>query len=313
MTEGFVCPLVMGIVNVTPDSFSGDGVMASRAQSAQSAQSAKDTQGANGVTFVDQAVLDQAVAQAMRMLDEGADLLDIGGESSRPGFTPVSADEEIRRIEPVVRALRKAGVRAPISVDTTKPEVACAALRAGADIVNDISGDNVDPALFSLVRESSARLVLMHNGAVNGLVSRDDRLGGMYLAQAQDHLQARTIVERVLTGLKGMVERALAAGIAPERLILDPGLGFGKTVEENLCLLHALDRIVALGLPVLAGPSRKSFIGRTLDLPVSDRLEGTAACVAVCVLRGAAMVRVHDVKAMARVVRMTHAIAASFR
>jgi dihydropteroate synthase len=278
-------PLVMGVLNVTPDSFSGDGVM-------------KD-----GVD-----VLAVALARAEQMIRDGADILDVGGESSRPGFEPVNAKEEIRRVVPVIEALRLRFAHVPVSVDTTKPAVAEAALDAGVCIINDISGERQDRAMLELAAHRGAYLVLMHNGSEVDAVVSDARLGGMYEACA-----SHDIVADVRCQLTEQAERALATGVKRERILLDPGLGFGKTVEQNLRLINEMDKLVALGFPVLAGPSRKSFIGRTLDTLVGERLEGTAAVVAACVMRGAAVLRVHDVKEMARVVKMTAAIAQSSR
>ncbi|MDD5586995.1 MAG: dihydropteroate synthase [Alphaproteobacteria bacterium] len=275
-------PLIMGILNVTPDSFSGDGLMA-------------------GKEFVG-----AALRRAETMIAEGASILDVGGESSRPGSVPVSAEEEIRRTVPIIEAIRKRFPAVPVSVDTVKPEVAAAALAADASMINDISGARQDPAMRKLAAERGAYLVLMHNGSEANAVTQDARLGTMYEAKPSGD-----VVGDVHNELSDLAERAMNAGVAQNRIILDPGLGFGKTVEQNLRLINELDKLKALGFPVLAGPSRKSFIGRVLDLPVNDRLEGTAVAVAACVLRGANILRVHDVKAMARVAKMTAAIAGS--
>ncbi|NTU77588.1 MAG: dihydropteroate synthase [Alphaproteobacteria bacterium] len=273
-------PQVMGILNVTPDSFSGDGVL-------------------GAVDYVAAARI-----QAAKMIADGAALLDVGGESSRPGAFSVSAEEEIRRTAPVIAALHAVWPDVPISIDTVKPAVAAAALEAGARIINDISGSAQAPAMLDLAAKTGAYLVLMHNRAESGAVTRDARLGGAYEAPMYED-----VIDEVRWELDAMVARARKAGVAVERLILDPGLGFGKTVEQNLRLINALENVRVAGLPFLLGPSRKSFIGRTLDLPVDERLEGTAAAVTVCVMRGAAILRVHDVKAMARVVKMAAAIA----
>ncbi len=275
-------PLVMGILNITPDSFSGDGLMA------------------------EENFLDAALHQATKMAEDGAELLDIGGESSRPGSVPVSAEEEMRRVVPVIEIVRRSLPSVPLSIDTVKPEVAEAALRAGAIMINDISGARQDPAMLTLAARSGAYLSLMHNSSRPDAVESDARLGGMYEAGG-----SQDIVGDVRRHLKEQAERALSAGVAREKIILDPGLGFGKTVEQNLRLINELDRLKTLGFPLLAGPSRKSFIGRALDLPVEERLEGTAAAVAVCVMRGASILRVHDVREMARVVKMTTAISTS--
>jgi dihydropteroate synthase len=270
----------MGIVNVTPDSFSGDGLMTEN-------------------DFVA-----GALRQATYMVADGAALLDVGGESSRPGSSPVNADEEIRRTVPVIAALRQAFPAIPLSIDTVKPLVAETALKAGASIINDISGTQQDPAMRTLAAESGVYLVLMHNGSEAHAVEKDSRLGAMYEAPAYGD-----IIDDVRHQLSELAAQALAAGVKRERIIIDPGLSFGKTVEQNLRLINELDKLKTLGFPLLAGPSRKSFIGRVLDLPVEERLEGTAAAVAACVLRGADILRVHDIKAMARVVKTAAAIA----
>ena len=270
----FVRPLIMGIVNVTPDSFSGDGLLNHEA----------------------------VFAHAAQMIENGAALLDIGGESSRPGARPVGVEEEIRRTAPLLKALRAAFPATPLSIDTTKPAVARAALEAGACILNDISGFAADPAMVRLAAEYESYLVLTHNRA--GAVQADSRLGGAYEAPVYND-----IVAEVRQDLQTMTAQAQKAGIGPDRLILDPGLGFGKTVAQNLRLINEADKLSPEGLPLLLGPSRKSFIGHVLDLPPEDRLEGTAAAITVAILRGAAILRVHDVKAMSRTARMTTALA----
>lgn len=246
---------VMGVVNVTPDSFSGDGRLEPEA----------------------------AVAHGLRLVAEGADILDVGGESTRPGHQPVSAEVELSRVQPVVRRLAaSAGV--PISIDTTKLEVARAAVAAGARIVNDVWGLLRSPELANLAAESGAALVVMHN---QPQARYDDLLG------------------EVEAGLRRALEQALEAGVPRDHVIVDPGLGFGKTGDDNLVILRHLERFKALGQPLLIGPSRKAFIGRLLGgLPPEERVEGTAAAVAAAVLRGADIVRVHDVLAMTRVVRV---------
>ena len=246
---------VMGIVNVTPDSFSGDGL------------------GADA---------ESAVAQGMRMVEEGADLLDVGGESTRPGHVPVSVAEEISRTESVVRRLaRESGV--PVSIDTYKHEVAEFALAAGATILNDIWGLTRSPAIAELAARHRSGLVLMHN---------------------QDGTEyARDLMEEIKAFLSEAVARARSAGVPSERIIVDPGIGFGKTADQNWEVMRRFDELKELGQPILVGTSRKSFIGKLLDLPVDDRLEGTMATVVAAVLRGADIVRVHDVKQMTRAVR----------
>ncbi len=272
-------PVVMGIVNVTPDSFSGDGLL-------------------HASDFVE-----SAVTQAGQMIADGAGILDIGGESMRPGFDPVSADEEIRRVVPVIAAIKRKFADIPIAVDTVKSEVAEEALKVGASIVNDISALAHDPHMGVVAGRYRASVVLMHNRAAADAVRQDAKIGGQYEASAYTN-----IIEDVARDLMTQVVIALEAGIGRDKIILDPGIGFGKTLQQNLTLIAQLGKIKALGFPVLMGVSRKSFIGQTLDLPVGERLEGTAACVAVSVMQGADIIRVHDVKYMARVVRMAAAL-----
>jgi dihydropteroate synthase len=246
---------VMGIVNVTPDSFSGDGL-------------GEDREG--------------AVAQGMRMVKEGADLLDVGGESTRPGHVPVSTTEEIKRTETVVRDLALTS-GAAVSIDTYKLEVAEAAVAAGATILNDVWGLTRSPALAQLAAKHECALVLMHN---------------------QDGTEyAGDLMSEIKRFLNVAAAHAVAAGVPRERVLIDPGIGFGKTAEQNWEVMRRLAELKELGLPILIGTSRKSFIGKLLDLPVTERLEGTAATVTASVLRGADVVRVHDVAAMTRVVR----------
>ena len=276
---------VMGILNVTPDSFSGDGVL-SGALSA--------------------GLVDAAVGQALEMLDDGADIIDVGGESTRPGSTPVSAQAEMDRVVPVIRDLRRR-TSAPLSVDTDKASVAEAALDAGADMVNDVWGLRLDEDMGPLVAASGVPVVIMHNRSKPKDAAQEERLGGHYIGVQYDDLLGDIIRE-----LRSQVAHAMAAGIQRDRIIIDPGIGFGKTVQQNLRLLNHVDELRVLGLPILLGPSRKSFIGYTLDLPPEERVEGTAAAVAVGILRGGAdIVRVHDVKAIARVARMVDATMAA--
>ncbi|HEY8343534.1 MAG TPA: dihydropteroate synthase [Calditerricola sp.] len=251
--------LVMGILNVTPDSFS-DGGRYNR--------------------------LDVAVRRAVEMVEEGADVIDIGGESTRPGAVPVSLEEELERVIPVVERVARE-VDVPISVDTYKAEVARQALEAGAHLVNDVWGLKADPDMARVVAEYGAPVILMHN-------RRDPRY--------------RDLVADLVADLRESIALARAAGIPDERIILDPGIGFAKTYEQNVELMRRLDAIVALGYPVLLGTSRKSLIGRTLDLPVNERLEGTIATAILGIVQGVDMVRVHDVKAHVRACRMADAI-----
>lgn len=275
---------VMGIVNVTPDSFSGDGILAT--------EGTGDTE--EGIN--------RAVAHAEQLIADGADILDIGGESTRPGSQPISADEEQRRVLPVIERLR-ARVSIPISIDTYRAETARRALDAGADIVNDVWGLRMDAEMKHLVAQRGAPIVIMHNRSKPKDAVQSERLGGRYVGVEYQDLLADVIRE-----LRAQVELALDAGIAPEKIIVDPGIGFGKTVEQNLELLDRLGELRVLGFPMLLGPSRKGFIGFTLDLPPDQRVEGTAATITLGIERGADIVRVHDVKQIARVAKMTDAV-----
>src|ERR1700686_1725689 len=247
---------VMGIINTTPDSFSGDGVGA-------------DT--------------DRAVAQGLRMVRDGADILDVGGESTRPGHQPISAAEEIARTEAVVaRLVEETDV--PISIDSYKVEVAARAVAAGATIVNDIWGLVRSPGLAGLAAANGCALVLMPN------------------QDGTDY--AGDLMEEIKRFLRVAIDRALKAGVSRECVLIDPGIGFGKTAEQNWVVMRRLHELRELGQPMLIGTSRKSFIGKLLDLPPGERVEGTAATVTAAVLRGSDVVRVHDVREMTRVVRV---------
>ncbi len=276
---------VMGILNMTPDSFSGDGLLSP-------SPPAPLPQG-EGL----------GVMAALHFLEAGADILDIGGESTRPGSQPVGADEEKERVIPVIQAILAEFPDALISVDTYKASVAEEALKAGARIVNDVWGLRADPDLANVVAHHWSPVILMHNRSNPASVEVRERLGSAYQASEYGNL-----LEDVKRELMESVFIARRAGIPDEHIILDPGIGFGKTVAQNLELINRLDEIRSLGFPVLLGPSRKSFIGYTLDLPPDQRLEGAAAAIAVGILRGADIVRVHDVQAMVRVARMTDAI-----
>lgn len=270
---------VMGILNVTPDSFSGDGLKPG-----------------------ERGAVDRALEQARDFVAAGADILDIGGESTRPGATALSADEEKRRTLPVIESIAEALPDAVISIDTFKTPVAEAALDAGAHIINDVWGLRADPDLGALAAMRGAPVILMHNRSRPGGVVVD-RLGGSYVGSDYRHL-----LDDVAAELDALAAGALAAGVPRDQIVLDPGIGFGKTIEQNMALINYLDRIRALGYPVLSGPSRKSFIGRVLDLPVEERVEGTAAAIVLSIVRGADIVRVHDVRTMTRVARMTDAM-----
>ena len=246
----------MGIINVTPDSFSGDGVGSD---------------------------LERAVAQGLRMVRDGADMLDVGGESTRPGHQPIAAGEEIERTDRVVARLARES-EVPISIDTYKLEVAEAGVAAGATILNDIWGLTRSPALAELAAAGRCALVLMHN-----------QDGTEYAGDLMDEIKAF---------LRKSIDRALKAGVPRERVLIDPGIGFGKTAEQNWVVMRRLQELRELDQPILIGTSRKSFIGKLLDLPVDQRMEGTAATVTAAVLRGADVVRVHDVREMTRVARV---------
>jgi dihydropteroate synthase len=254
---------VMGILNVTPDSFSGDGLLV-----------AEDAVAA-------------AVAQAVEMAGEGADLLDIGGESTRPGYATVAEDEELRRTIPVVRAVRAALPSMPLTIDTTKPAVAEAALDAGANAINDIWGVGEGDALAKAAAGREVPLIVMHNRAEPRY---DD------------------VVKDVIDDLRTAIERAVRAGVPRANLIVDPGIGFGKTAGHNLELLRRLGELRVLDRPILLGTSRKSTLGKVLDLPADQRLEATLATTALGVAAGVDIVRVHDVLENVRAARMADAI-----
>ena len=279
---------VMGIINVTPDSFSGDGLMAARLGK-------KELQS-------DEHWVAAAIEQARDFLDAGVDILDVGGESTRPGALPVSKAEELARVIPVIRALREQG-NAIISVDTYRASVAQAALDAGADLVNDVWGLHADPQIARVIGRYRVPVILMHNRSSWAHAEIKERLGGRYVGMPYQNL-----LEDICRELMESVAQAHAAGIPDDHIVLDPGIGFGKTVEQNLELIDRLGEIRDLGYPVLVGPSRKSFIGYTLDLPPDQRLEGTAAAVAISIVRGADLVRIHDVATISRVVKMSDAI-----
>ncbi len=250
---------LMGVINVTPDSFSGDGVSHD---------------------------IEATVAQAKRFAADGADILDIGGESTRPQANPVSVDEELRRVIPVIERL--AGeVTLPLSIDTYKWEVARRALSSGARMLNDIWGLKHDSRLAELAAEWEVPIILMSN-------QRD--------ANCPD------IITEVISSLRKSITLAMELGVAWQNIIIDPGVGFGKTLEQNLEIVRRLDELKSLGRPLLIGTSRKSMIGLVLDLPFDQRLEGTAATVSIAIARGADIVRVHDVRQMARVCQMSDAI-----
>jgi dihydropteroate synthase len=269
---------VMGIVNSTPDSFSGDGLRKND----------------NWV--------ESAVEMASHMASVGADVIDIGGESTRPGSSPISQQEELERVIPVIEAVRQI-VDLPISIDTYRASVAEAALSAGANWVNDVWGFRMDSDMAAVVANSSCPVIVMHNRSKPKNVEQANRLGGHYVGLIYDDL-----IKDVIQELSQSIDLAFQHGISSSQIIIDPGIGFGKTIEQNLQLIDNLDQLNELGFPMLVGTSRKSFIGYTLNLPPDQRLEGTAATISIAIDRGADIVRVHDVEAMIRVARMTDQI-----
>jgi dihydropteroate synthase len=257
---------IMGILNVTPDSFSDGGRFFS---------------------------LEQATDQGMRMVDEGADIIDVGGESTRPGSDPVGLDEELSRVIPVIEALAKKN-NIPISIDTYKAKVAQRALDAGAEMINDISALRFDPRMKEIASEYKVPLALMHILGTPKNMQKDPFYQDV-IAEIKDYLQES-------------IQMAEDAGIEKSRLIIDPGIGFGKRLEDNLNILKNLKRFSILGCPILVGCSRKTFIGKILDLPMDERLEGSLAALAVAVVNGANLVRVHDVKESKRVAHLVDAV-----
>jgi dihydropteroate synthase len=258
---------IMGILNVTPDSFSDAGLHFDTAA---------------------------AVERALRMVDEGADIIDIGGESTRPGADPLPPEEELRRVLPVFEALSNR-ISIPLSVDTYKAEIAGRAIEAGASMINDISGARFDPAMPKVAAESNVPIVLMH---IKG-TPRNMQSNPVYAA----------LIPEVIEYLEGSIKKVLDAGVRENMIIIDPGIGFGKTFGHNLTILKNLSEFAALGKPLLVGPSRKAFLGRLLGgAPPHERIEGTAAAVAISIMNGANILRVHDVKEMARVARVADAI-----
>lgn len=269
-------PVVFGILNVTPDSFSDGGLHAS---------------------------VEAAVVHALRMIADGAAVIDIGGESTRPGAVAVDADEEIARVVPVVRALLDATPSALISIDTSKAAVARAALEAGAAIVNDVSAFRIDPSLAEVVASSGAGVVLMHSR------------GGVADMASYTHAEYGDVVADVRSSLCDVIRTANAAGITKDRIVIDPGLGFSKRTEHSVELLARLDEITSLGYPVLVGPSRKRFVGElsgggagSAAAPVSHRIDGTVAACCVALMKGARLFRVHDVANVSRGIAVAEAV-----
>jgi dihydropteroate synthase len=270
---------IMGIINVTPDSFSGDGLLKQ------------------------QDFVGKALEQARRFKAAGVHILDIGAESTRPGAEPVGQEEELERLLPVIQALVSEHLETPLSLDTYKAQVAEAGLKAGVNWINDIWGLKADPRMAGIVHKYQAPVILMHNRSQPANPELVIKLSSYPLGTDYQDL-----IQDVGNELLQSVALAHTAGIPDDLIILDPGIGFGKTVEQNMELIARLDEIRALGYPVLLGLSRKSFIGKTLDLPPDQRLEGTLAAVGVGILRGADIIRVHDVEATVRFSRMMDAI-----
>ena len=267
---------VMGILNVTPDSFSGDGLLAD-----------DETEGERGGGAGAPDPVELAVARGRRMVAEGADILDVGGESTRPGHEAVDLEEERSRVVPVIAALRAALPDTPLSIDTTKPAVAEAALAAGADLINDVWGVGDDDSLARLAADHGVPLVVMHN---------------------RSETRYTTVLPELIADLQRAIERALTLGVRWDDLIVDPGFGFGKTATHNLELMRDLSALTMLGRPILLGASRKSTLGRVLDLPVAERLEATLATTALGIAACADLVRVHDVQANVRAAKISDAI-----
>ena len=269
---------IMGIINLTPDSFSGDGLLRQR-------------------DYIGTALL-----QAEHFMQDGCDILDLGAESTRPGAVGISVEEELDRLLPVVRSMRKDFPNAILSIDTYKAETARVCLAEGANIINDIWGFRYDPKMADTVAAAGASAVLMHN-RVQGAQAVTNELGGRYEGVAYED-----IVTEVRDWLADAVQLAVEAGVTEDRIIIDPGIGFGKTTEQNLFLLKHIDSLRDLGFPILLGISRKGFIGHTLNLPQGERLEGSLAANAWGVVHGADILRVHDVRETVRLARMMDAI-----
>ncbi len=258
--------LLMGVLNVTPDSFSDGGL------------------------FFDK---EKAIAHGLRMVEEGADFIDIGGESTRPGSKPIELEEELRRVIPVVESLSRE-VDVPISIDTFKSTVAERAIEAGAEIINDISGLHFDPDLGKVAVKEDVPLILMHTRGTPETMQKDVHYDSLF--------------SEILQYLKESIQRAESAGLEPQQIIIDPGIGFGKTLEDNLLIIKNLSEFRILGKPILLGTSRKSFIGKILNAEVNDRLEGTLSSIAICALNGAHIIRCHDVLQAKKAIAVADAI-----
>jgi len=256
----------MGVLNVTPDSFSDGGLYFNK---------------------------EKAIAQGMKLVEEGADFLDIGGESTRPGSKPIGLEEELHRVVPVIESLAKK-VDVPISIDTYKSAVAQEAIRAGAEIINDISGLHFDPSLANVAAKEDAPIILMHIRETPETMQKDVHYDSLF--------------SEIIQYLKESIQRAEAAGVDPNQIIIDPGIGFGKTLEDNLLIIKNLSEFRILGKPILLGTSRKSFIGKILNADVTERLEGTLSSIAIGVLNGAHIIRCHDVLQAKKAIAVADAI-----
>lgn len=252
--------LIMGILNVTPDSFSDGGQYT---------------------------LIERAVEHALQMMEDGADLIDIGGESTRPGHDPVSTEQELERVIPIIEALHRQAPHIPLSIDTYKAEVAKQALQAGAHIINDVWGGQADPLMVQVAATAQCPIILMHN---------------------RDNMDYTDLVSDVRHDLQACIDQALKAGVQAEYIILDPGIGFAKTAQHNLQLMSQLDQLSSLGYPLLLGTSRKKFIRTVLDLPANDVVEGTTATTAFGIAQGCQIIRVHDIKQNKRMAMMCDAM-----
>ncbi len=258
--------LLMGVLNVTPDSFSDGGL------------------------YFDK---EKAIAHGLRMVEEGADFIDIGGESTRPGSKPIGSEEELRRVIPVIESLGKK-VDVPISIDTSKSTVAARAIEAGAEIINDISGLHFDPDLGQVAAKQDVPIILMHIRGTPETMQKDVHYDSLF--------------SEILLYLKESIQRAESAGIDPQQIIIDPGIGFGKNLEDNLLIIKNLSEFRILGKPILLGTSRKSFIGKILNVEANERLEGTLSSIAICALNGAHIIRCHDVLQAKKAIAVADAI-----
>jgi len=281
---------VMGILNVTADSFSGDGLLSTdQLDDSFSKQKISD-------------IVEETILKARKFLSSGADILDIGGESTRPGSRQIGVKEELRKVIPIIEAI-SAELDAVLSIDTYKAAVAEAALKAGAHVINDVWGLKADENMAGVAAKHNAPVILMHNRSSWAHAEIKSKLGGRYIGMEYNNL-----IQDIKTELSLSISTALEAGVPNRNIIIDPGIGFGKTVEQNFELVDRLDEFRSLGYPVLFGPSRKSFIGYTLDLPTDQRVEGTAAAISIGIDRGADIIRVHDVEYMVRVARIADAV-----